>query len=100
MTEVPIKGPTRGPNCWDCKYLAITWDARMPYGCRLMGFRSRVFPSLEVLRTDGRFCSGFCAKSVNDRVNSTPKPLQPVDVTSPRQKIDPRKTFHYINLIT
>jgi len=42
--------------------MAVTWDVRMPYGCKLMGFRSKVVPSLEVLRTDGRFCGGFSPK--------------------------------------
>jgi len=42
--------------------MAITWDVRMPYGCKLMGFRSKVVPSIEVLRTDGRFCGGFSPK--------------------------------------
>ena len=47
----------KGPNCWECRYMAITWDVRLPYGCKLMGFRSKVVPSLEVLRTDGRSVS-------------------------------------------
>jgi len=42
--------------------MAITWDVRLPYACKLMGFRSKVVPSIEVLRTDGRFCGGFSAK--------------------------------------
>ena len=54
-----VPQPAKGPNCWECRYLAITWDPRMPYGCKLMGFRSRVIPSLEVLRTDGRFVVAF-----------------------------------------
>jgi hypothetical protein len=31
----------------------------MPYGCRLMGFKTKVLPSIEVLRADGHFCLGF-----------------------------------------
>jgi len=61
--------------------MAITWDVRMPYGCKLMGFRSKVVPSLEVLRTDGRFCGGF-----------SPKPIAPKDVfyktNSPSGKVE------------
>ena len=54
----------KGPNCWDCRFLGITWNPRMPYSCKLMGFRSRMIPSLEVLRADGMFCMGFMPKKV------------------------------------
>jgi hypothetical protein len=47
--------------------MAVTWDVRMPYGCKLMGFRSKVVPSLEVLRTDGRFCGGFSPKHTSSK---------------------------------
>jgi hypothetical protein len=30
-----------------------------PYVCRAMGFQSKLLPSLEVLRIDGRFCHVF-----------------------------------------
>ncbi len=49
----------KGPNCWGCRHFQITWDTRMPYGCRLMGFKTKVLPSIEVLRADGHFCLGF-----------------------------------------
>ncbi len=35
----------------------------MPYGCRLMGFKTKVLPSIEVLRADGHFCLGFEEKN-------------------------------------
>ncbi|MBM3363078.1 MAG: hypothetical protein FJY42_10505 [Betaproteobacteria bacterium] len=54
--------PTRGPNCYSCKHFAVSWDASLPYACRLMGFKSRGLPALEVLRADGVFCRGFAAK--------------------------------------
>ncbi len=50
------------PNCWQCRYFAVSWDPSKPYSCRLMGFKSRITPSLEVLRADGRPCMGFVAK--------------------------------------
>jgi hypothetical protein len=49
----------KGPNCWGCRHFQITWDTRMPYGCRLMGFKTKILPSIEVLRADGHFCLGF-----------------------------------------
>jgi len=78
--------------------MAITWDVRMPYGCKLMGFRSKVMPSLEVLRTDGRHCSGFSAKP-----KPAPAPTQPtqaVGKSSQRQDSDRRGPFTPINVIT
>jgi hypothetical protein len=88
----------KGPNCWECRYLAITWDVRMPYGCKLMGFRSKVVPSLEVLRTDGRFCGGFSPKPAKPQAQKVSK--KPVGNSSERQKTDPRRRIYHINLIT
>ena len=56
--------PVRGPNCYACKHFAVSWDASLPYSCRLMGFKSRGLPAIEVLRADGVFCRGFAAKGV------------------------------------
>jgi len=53
----------RGPNCWQCRFFGITYQPATPYACHRLGFRSQVLPSLEVLRTDGRFCQGFVSKS-------------------------------------
>jgi hypothetical protein len=61
-----------------------------------MGFRSRVIPSLEVLRTDGRFCGAFVAKP--PRVDK--KIATPVEQPSDRQKTDFRRPVVRINLIT
>ncbi len=88
----------KGPNCWECRYLAITWDLRMPYGCKMMGFRSKVIPSLEVLRTDGRFCSGFSPKPAKPEAQKASK--KPVGKSSKSQKNDPRGPIYHINLIT
>jgi hypothetical protein len=90
--------PNKGPNCWECRHLAITWDVRMPYGCKLMGFRSKVVPSIEVLRTDGRFCGGFSPKPAKP---DTQKASQaPVGNPSQRRENDPRRPMTHINLIT
>jgi len=96
--ETPGK---KGPNCWDCRFLAITWDVRTPYGCKLMGFRSKVIPSIEVLRTDGRFCSGFSAKPTATKASvQEARPTQAVGNPSDRQDSDRRGPFTPINLIT
>jgi len=78
--------------------MAITWDVRMPYGCKLMGFRSKVMPSLEVLRTDGRHCSGFLAKP--KPATAPTQPTQAVGKASQRQDSDRRGPFTPINVIT
>ena len=94
-TAPPAGGAPRGPNCWDCRHLAITWDPRLPYGCQRMGFRSRVLPSLEVLRNDGRHCGGFDPKPP-----VAGKPDTPVERPTPRRQSDHFKPFIGINLIT
>jgi hypothetical protein len=78
--------------------MAITWDVRMPYGCKLMGFRSKVVPSVEVLRTDGRFCGGFSPKPAKPQAQSASQ--QPVVNSSQRRETDPRRPITHINLIT
>ena len=72
--------------------MAVTWDVRMPYGCKLMGFRSKVVPSLEVLRTDGRFCGGFSpkptsSKNVFYKTNSPSKKVESSTVLQKNTKI-------------
>lgn len=51
-----------GPNCWQCQFFAVSHAPRMPYACRLYGFRAKVLPAIEVLRVDGQFCVGFVPK--------------------------------------
>ena len=78
----------------------ITWDVRTPYGCKMMGFRSKYIPSMEVLRTDGRFCGGFSAKlAKNTAPNPKTKPVQSVGKTTKRRNTDPSRAFIPINLI-
>ena len=57
----------QGPNCWQCRHFTISHIPSAPYACRLMGFQSRLLPSLEVLRTDGQFCRGFSPKATLQR---------------------------------
>jgi hypothetical protein len=50
------------PGCWQCRHFAMSYHRHTPYVCRLMGFESRILPSIEVLRADGVPCQGFVAK--------------------------------------
>lgn len=59
FAPAPNAGP---PNCWRCAHFTVTHLPATPYGCRAMGFRSRVLPHLEVIRVDGLPCQSFCAK--------------------------------------
>ncbi|MFM9990850.1 MAG: hypothetical protein ACKVOY_05390 [Burkholderiaceae bacterium] len=68
---------SKGPNCWQCRNFAITWDIKTPYGCNLMGFKSRLIPSIEVLRADGQACRGFIPKQVKPSEHT---PIQPSKV--------------------
>ncbi|MBM3337291.1 MAG: hypothetical protein FJY60_06360 [Betaproteobacteria bacterium] len=53
------------PNCWQCRHCSVSWDPNLPYACRLMGFKSRIMPALEVLRADGSRCHGFSRKTAS-----------------------------------
>ena len=53
------------PDCWSCAFFSITWDPKFPYGCDLMGFKSKVTPCLDVVRFDGKRCLGYIEKEVH-----------------------------------
>ena len=59
------------PDCWSCAFFSITWDPKFPYGCDLMGFKSKITPCLDVVRLDGKRCLGFVEKSVRSIHMST-----------------------------
>ena len=67
----------KGPNCWGCQYFSISWDPRRPYACDLMGFKSKMLPSIEVLRADGHFCIGFEAKPLPASEATSGQPDRP-----------------------
>ena len=63
LAPVPAASRREGANCYQCRHFAVSWDPRLPYQCRLMGFKSRQLPAIEVLRVDGVPCQGFSPKS-------------------------------------
>lgn len=92
---------SKGPNCWACRHLTITWDVRQPYSCKFMGFKSKAIPSLEVLRNDGRFCGAFSAKPAPDPDSRSKAPsTTSVGNPSKRQDSDFQNRYIPINLIT
>lgn len=50
---------TQRINCRKCKYYYVTWDGRMPYGCRVFGIKTRQMPSRVVYKSSGKPCQGF-----------------------------------------
>lgn len=50
------------PHCRACVHYYITHDARFPYGCRAMDFKSKRLPLQEVREATGRDCQLFQAK--------------------------------------
>ena len=53
----------QGPNCLGCKYYYITYDPKLPRGCRVYGFKSQGLPALVVLSTSGIPCQFFALRS-------------------------------------
>ena len=73
MPESPVKSVngTR-PDCWKCQHFSVSWDPKLPYLCRLMGFKSRSLPALEIIRADGKPGQGFTAKAPAQAVPAAP----------------------------
>ncbi len=57
------KGSPPAVNCWQCRHFATSWDPALPYSCKLLGFKSRMLPCMQVLQLDGRACQGFEPKT-------------------------------------
>ena len=43
-------------NCFTCQHFYITYDRNFPYGCRAVGFKSRLMPSKEMYVNSGIEC--------------------------------------------
>ena len=46
-------------RCVGCTYYFITYDTSFPYGCQLLGFKSRRQPVQEVIEATGKGCEGY-----------------------------------------
>jgi hypothetical protein len=55
----------KGPNCLECKNYYITYDPKLPRGCRAYGFKSQGVPSQVVLATSGIPCQFFSLRSTS-----------------------------------
>lgn len=54
-------------NCRHCVHYYITHDLDLPYGCRALGFKSRIQPCIEVLAASGEECQYFTARQHSTR---------------------------------
>jgi hypothetical protein len=52
--------------CHKCRHYQVTWDARLPYGCRAHGFKTRKNPALAVYEASGIECQLFESKEPPD----------------------------------
>jgi hypothetical protein len=46
-------------ECRMCLHYYVTWDERRPHGCRAMKFKSKMVPSVVVMRSSGAECLLF-----------------------------------------
>ena len=46
-------------NCFTCRHFYITYDPHFPYGCRAVGFKSRLMPAKEMYLNSGIECLLF-----------------------------------------
>ncbi|HCY88098.1 MAG TPA: uracil-DNA glycosylase [Desulfobacteraceae bacterium] len=57
-------------NCYKCKFFYVTWEPQHPNGCRAMGFKSKLLPSVVVYRSSGSPCQLFEEKKKRPRGGS------------------------------
>jgi hypothetical protein len=51
-------------TCTNCKYFYITWDVSLPYGCQIMGFKSKIMPYMVTRQVSGTLCLSFESKVI------------------------------------
>jgi hypothetical protein len=50
-------------NCYKCNFFYVTWDPQHPNGCKAMGFKSKLLPSITVFQSSGKPCMLFQKKT-------------------------------------
>ncbi|HIP47335.1 MAG TPA: uracil-DNA glycosylase [Campylobacterales bacterium] len=51
-------------NCKRCVHYYVTWQAQHPHGCKAFGFKSKIIPSMQVLKDSGKPCGMFEEKKL------------------------------------
>ena len=55
-------------NCFFCGHFYITDEARLPYGCRALGFKTIRMPAVDVYyASEETDCTLFVRKEINER---------------------------------
>jgi hypothetical protein len=49
-------------SCYKCRYYQVTWDPKLPYGCRAHGFKTHRNPAVIVYENSGIECQLFESK--------------------------------------
>jgi hypothetical protein len=49
-------------RCGNCRHHYVTWDARLPWGCRFFDIKTRRPPDRAVKASSGLQCQGFDAR--------------------------------------
>lgn len=49
----------RRMTCVGCRYYFITYEPTFPYGCQLLGFKSKRAPIIEVYAATQTDCQGY-----------------------------------------
>jgi hypothetical protein len=57
-------------NCFKCTFFYVTWDTKHPYGCKAMGFKTKLLPSVLVLQSSGKPCELYKKKSLKKPAQS------------------------------
>ena len=50
-------------NCKRCVHYYVTWQAQHPHGCKAFGFKSKIIPSMQVMKDSGKACGMFEEKN-------------------------------------
>lgn len=51
-------------KCMNCAHYYVTYDMKFPYGCKIMGFKSKISPDAEILRMTGTPCQTFQRRAI------------------------------------
>ena len=54
-------------NCRRCVNYYVTWDSNHPHGCRAMGFKGKLMPSMAVFKSTGKHCILFREKTLGKK---------------------------------
>ena len=59
------------PICIRCIYFYLTYDYAKPYGCKAMGFKSKMSPAMVVLQSSGIQCELYTPKDSSNGEDSS-----------------------------